>query len=425
MRVIIIGAGVVGLSTAYRLMKDGHDVTVLESGAYGEGPSHGNDAMVTNILSFPVSAPGTISQAARSFARPDAPISIACNPDLGYPEFLLRMAAATREHAFVRGTIAQDVLSRITFDGFDEFVADGLSFEMHRKGLLHVFESAAEYDAAMRLFEGFPRIRERVEPLVGHAALAEIDPGIDPAFTHGYFAPEDRQVEPVSLMDALVGALREHGVEVLEHTPVEGFVRNADGTVRAALTRSGAFDADVVVIAAGVGSRRLARELGFALPLFGGGGYSLDIACPDDVQPRTSVITGRTHIAISPLDRGLRVATGMVIGQRVPGVSQRRLERMVGHLHELYPTLRHVSADLDLGWSGLRPMSADGVPVIGALPGADNAILATGHAMLGLTYAPATATLVGRIVAGERLESDALLLSPERFVRRLSLGGRR
>jgi D-amino-acid dehydrogenase len=98
---------------------------------------------------------------------------------------------------------------------------------------------------------------------------------------------------------------------------------------------------------------------------------------------------------------------------------------MVGHLHELYPTLRHVSADLDLGWSGLRPMSADGVPVIGALPGADNAILATGHAMLGLTYAPATATLVGRIVAGERLESDALLLSPERFVRRLSLGGRR
>lgn len=412
MTTIVIGAGVVGLATAYELLKAGHDVVVIERDEYGQGPSFGNAAVVTGVLSFPVPAPGTICVAAKSLLKGGGAISIHPLPTPRFAEFLLRMANATRTSNFELGTSAQDLLTINVFHDFDELIADGLEFEHHQCGMLHVFESKAALDAALKPFDDFPTIRERITVQNSHEELLAIDPGIAPNFTHGYFAPTDRQVEPMSFMRALVTAIEEKGGQILEHTSVIDFIRT-DGRVSAVVTSSGVYELDAVVIAAGVASRKLAAKLGFSLPLYAGGGYSIDVRFQDtELQPRTSVMTDESHIAVTPLDWGLRASSGMIIGQSEPVVKEKQIAALKKDLTALYPNVP--LENVDPGWAGLRPMSADGVPVIGLIPGTDNAYLTTGHAMLGLTYAPSTAKFVRRMLEGEDIPAFELL-SPSRF----------
>jgi D-amino-acid dehydrogenase len=412
MRTVIVGAGVVGLATAYELLKAGHEVTILERDTYGEGPSHGNAALVTGVLSFPVPAPGTITTAARSLLSGDKAISIRPRLEPGFVAFLARMAWATTKSNFAAGTAAQDILTTMVLDDYAEYVADGLEFERHEGGSMHVFDSRETFEAGVAIFDDFPGIKARIKVLDGAAAVHEVDPNLAPEISYGYYAPGDLQVEPVSLMKALVAAIAEQGGKLVEHARVIDFV-HTDGEVCGVVTTNGVFDADQVVIAAGVASRELAAKLGYSLPVYSGGGYSIDVRFDDSAkQPSCSVMTDSSHIAVTPLDWGLRASSGMIIGQPDATVNPKAEAKLLADLHTIYPEVPLNGAEP--AWAGLRPMSADGVPVIGLVPGCSNTFLATGHAMLGLTYAPSTAKVLRSLMEGTAPAAYALL-SPKRF----------
>lgn len=420
MSTVIIGGGIVGLCIAYRLQKDGHEVTLLESADYsalengelGEAPSYGNAALVTNVLSFPVPEPGGVSMGIKSFFSTHSPISIVPGLSPRYLLFLLRVALATRPSAFAKGTIAQDTLSEITFESFDDLLADGISCEFHENGSIHAFETREELEAAKELFHHYPQLEGRIRFIESTEELQELDPKISSDYHYGYFAPGDRQVEPASLMASLLARIKEKGGKVLTHTPVTGFVKKGD-TVTGVITDHAVIDADTVVIAAGVGSRELTAQLGYAVPVYGGGGYSIDFSAPEGERPLHSVMTGRTHIAVTPLDRGFRASSGMMVGQPSPSVSARREKLLLDDIAQLFPSLPLENRSPI--WSGLRPFSADGVPIIGVLPKTRNAYVATGHTMLGLTYGPATAQIISELLSGEPYPSSYELLSPARF----------
>lgn len=412
MRIVIIGAGVVGLAAAHELLGAGHEVTIVESGDYGQGPSHGNAALVTGVLSFPVPAPGSIGIAARSVFGGNSAISITPQFSLDYLRFLLRMAWATKKSNFVVGTDAQDILTRMVLDGFAEYQEQGLNFEHHTGGSMHVFTSRQAYEQAVAVFDGFPELKKRIRLLEGASAVHEVDPNLAPDVEYAYFAPDDLQVEPDSVMKALVASIEQAGGKLIQHSPVTSF-ETSDGVVRAAVTSQGPIEADQFIIAAGVGSRGLAKKLGYSLPLFPGGGYSVDVHFEDDsLKPAASVLTDVSHIAVTPLDWGLRASSGMIIGQPEPSVAPTVIDKLIAQVQEIYPDVP--VDDVDPGWAGLRPMSADGVPIIGLVPGQRNAYLATGHAMLGLTYAPSTAKVLRALIEGDAPE-DYRAFAPARF----------
>ncbi len=412
MRTVIVGAGVVGLATAYELLKAGHEVVVLERDLYGEGPSHGNAALVTGVLSFPVPAPGTPLLAAKSVVSGNQAITVRPQLSVGFVTFLLRMAWATTKANFATGTAAQDILTRMVLADYAGYVEDGLEFERHEGGSMHVFDSRAAFEAAIAVFDDFPDIKSRITVLEGSAAVHEVDPSLAADIEYGYFAPGDLQVEPVSLMKALVAAIKDKGGQLIEQARVIDFVMT-DDQVSSVITTNGVFDADQVVIAAGVGSRGLAAKLGYSLPVFSGGGYSVDVYFDDaDRKPACSVMTDESHIAVTPLDWGLRASSGMIIGQTSATVSAKVAAQLVADVQAIYPDVPLDGAQP--AWAGLRPMSADGVPVIGLVPGLTNTYLATGHAMLGLTYAPSTAKVVRALMEGTAPASYAML-SPARF----------
>jgi D-amino-acid dehydrogenase len=412
MHVVIVGAGVVGLAAGYEMLRAGHEVTIVERDTYGQGPSLGNAALVTGVLSFPVPAPGTVGIAARSLLKGDQAITVRPRVELGFISFLARMAWATTKAHFAVGTVAQDLLTTMVLDDFAEYVADGLEFERHEGGSMHVFDTRESFEAAVAVFDDFPSIKARIKILDGAEAVHAVDPNLAPSIKYGYYAPGDLQIEPVSLMLALTEAIAARGGRLVEHATVIDFIVE-DGQVSAVVTTNGVFDADQVVIAAGVGSRGLAAKLGYSLPVYSGGGYSVDVHFKDrTLQPRCSVMTDGSHIAVTPLDWGLRASSGMIIGQAEPTVNQKAADKLLADVHATYPEVP--LSGVQPAWAGLRPMSADGVPVIGLVPGCTNAYLATGHAMLGLTYAPSTAKVL-RALMEHTAPAAYGMLSPRRF----------
>lgn len=419
MHVVVIGAGLEGLTAAHRLQKAGAEVTVVERDAYGQGPSHGNAAFMTDTEPFPVPNPATLRQGIGAFlgVGNKGPIRVLPPTSAAQADFLLRALAATRKEDYVEGTVAQEYLSQHTAEAFDELAAEGLKFDMNPSGTLRVYENREQYDQAMVDYEAFPSVLARVRTLDSHDAIAEIDPLLGERYTYALYAQRDRVVEPESLMRALIGSIRAGGGTVLEHTEVVEFVRSggSGSGVAGVVTSQGVVEPDAVVIAAGVGSRPLAAKLGYRLPVFGGGGYSLDFEVPADRKPAVGVMTGRTHVAITPLPGDkVRISSGMIVGQSRPVVSDDTIARLVANFTEAYPEVP--VGRRDPKWAGLRPFSADGVPVIGRVPGVDNAYLDTGHLMLGLTYAPISARVLTDIVLGKPQPAVYALFSPERFL---------
>jgi D-amino-acid dehydrogenase len=198
------------------------------------------------------------------------------------------------------------------------------------------------------------------------------------------------------------------GVEVLK-------VRRRGDRIASLWTTEGDVVADQVVLAAGVWSAELARSLGVRLPIEAGKGYHVDVeARPGD--PDVPIWLHESRVVITPLGDRLRLAGTLELSGTDGGVDARRVRAIVESARQAMPSL--ASRRTLRIWRGMRPCTPDGLPVIGRVPKAKNAVLATGHGMWGLQLAPLTGSLVSDIVAGETPELDVHPLRPARFERR-------
>jgi D-amino-acid dehydrogenase len=412
MRVIVVGGGVVGLASAYRLAASGADVVVIEAGAAGQAASHGNAAKIALAESGPVPAPGMILQGLRWMLRPDSPLYVRPSLAPAHVRFLVRMARYCTAADFRRGLEATLRLGETANDLLDDWARDGLSFESHQAGVLLAFESRERFDeqaASLGVFEAFGLVPEHLHD---DAVRAKV-PALSPRIRHGLFFPDDRQVEPDSLTRALVKRCHELGVEIREHTPVSTVLRQGD-RVTGVRTPTGDVTGDVLLLAAGVWTGPLSRELGVPLPIRPGKGYSVDYS-PSPVSFTTSLTLEDARVAVTPLDGRVRLAGTMEFGGLDLRIDQRRVEAIKRAAAHAFPEWGEPEGEAP--WAGLRPMTPDGLPVIGQLPELRNVYVASGHGMLGLTLAPSTAELVVDMVLRGRMPLTAEAFSPRRFTR--------
>jgi D-amino-acid dehydrogenase len=232
------------------------------------------------------------------------------------------------------------------------------------------------------------------------------------AVAGGVFIEDDRHVRPESLIRGLVAALERRGVEIRADSPVSGFLRDGRD-VAAALTAGGGIEADRFVIAAGAWSGPLAREAGFPLPLEAGKGYSITVEEPSyNLRQPLDLIEARA--ALTPFDGALRLAGTMELSGVNLRYDRRRAEAIWRNAHRYLNET--VSGKRMRAWVGMRPMTPDGLPVIGRLPGSDNLYVATAHQMLGVTLAPTTAHALARLMHGEAPGVNLMPFDPLRFV---------
>jgi D-amino-acid dehydrogenase len=412
-KVVVIGAGVVGLACAYELIQDGHDVAVVDSGRRGQASTHGCAAKVAMAEASPVPAPGMVLQGLKWMLHGDSPLYVKPSLSPSFLRFMVAMARNCTETAFRAGLETNLRLVSTASDVFDEWADAGLDFEMHQRGVLLAWESREHFEARLRYQDIWSRWGHEPEVLDG-SGVHRVEPALSDRNEYGLFYPADRQIEPDSLIEALAEHVTKLGGTIFENESVAAFHRDSTGAdVTAVQTQARRLPCDRVVLAAGVWTGPLAKQLGVTLPIRPGKGYSIDYR-PAPLELRTSLTLEDAHVAVTPLNGVLRIAGTMEFTGFDSGMNDTRiraLERVAAlNFRDWDPT-----APREPSWAGLRPMTPDGLPIVGALAPGSNVLVASGHAMLGLTMAPTTARAIRGLVSGS--EPEDAETAPGRFRR--------
>lgn len=419
--VVVIGGGVVGLCCALALERRGAVVTVVDAGPRHEAASHVNAGWIVPTLTEPVPAPGLVGQSLRWMLRSDNPLYIAPRVDLGFLRWLLAFWRSCNRTAFQAATVATAALGARTMDLYDDLRAAGVAFEEHRDGLLYAYldDDALRHDLAgiaARLPPDYPPPRH----LSGDEARA-LEPALSDAAVGGFWLEQERSVRPDSLVTGLLARLGSGGTEVRLGERVVGMeVAAKTGMVRTVVTDQGTLAADAVVVAAGAWTPRVVGPLGIRAPVEAGKGYSIDIAPPPPLPApiRHPLYLHEARVAITPLDGMLRLAGTMELSGLNARVRPERVAALVRRTGEVirgWPAAFATDGPGVQVWVGPRPMTPDGLPLIGWAPGVSNLALATGHAMMGVTLAPATAEAVAELVCTGRVPDVIRPFDPARF----------
>jgi D-amino-acid dehydrogenase len=412
--VIVIGGGAVGLCAAEALMTRGAEVTVVERGRCGEGASAGNAGWVTPSLSIPVPGPGVIAQSLRWLVNPSGPLWI--RPTLSAPmlRWIAQFTASCPRPVYTRGLRALQAAASLAGAAFDRLASRGVEFELHREPLLYPAFSRNELQHLRSVVSELRAAasRQTLDELSA-ADVAAAEPALGPGVVGGVLARDEQRVRPETLVAGVHRALAASGVEVLEGSPVSSIGR--DGPRWLVSGAWGVRGGDAVVIAAGVDSAALLAPLGVRVPIAAAKGYSRTYA-RDPSGPTCALYLEGPKVAISAFDEGVRVSGTLELGARSLALSSRRLAAISAAAQEAMPGWRLPSRPAD--WAGMRSLSPDGLPLIGPVPGLEGVHLATAHATLGITLAPATGEMLTQHLLDGAPSGAAAAFDPGRFVGR-------
>ncbi len=230
------------------------------------------------------------------------------------------------------------------------------------------------------------------------AATAKLDPNLTMNVAGAVHFPQDAHLDPARFIAMLRNGIRTMGGSIQHDCPID-HIETGTGKVRAVSGPKGHFQADHFVIAAGSWTRTLARQVRLDLPLQPGKGYSLTLPNPPQLPDLCSILT-EAKVAVTPMGRSLRFAGTMEIGGLNHEIDPRRVRGITKAVERYLPAFSEREFRELEPWVGLRPVSPDGVPYLGRAPGLQNLVIATGHAMMGLSLGPVSGKLVTGLLLG-------------------------
>lgn len=410
-RIVVVGAGVIGAASAYHLARSGHEVVVIEAGRIGHGASWGNAGWICPSETGPVAAPGMVLQGLKWMLKPDSPLYIKPQPSVPFVQFLLRMAAKCNTNDYRAGLRNNIAFFGDSMQWFDEYKRDGVDYEMYSDGLLMAFLGEEKYEHHAHDLDIVEAAGLEPQRLTGDA-LREREPALSDSVRAGIYYPHERGIRSESITPALVARCRQLGVEFKENTPFEGVVRNGN-RVTAVKTADGRVMCDAVVVAAGVWSARVAKQFGVRLPIQPGKGYSFEYT-DAPVKLRQTISFTEAKCVGTPLGNSLRLAGTMEFSGFDPAVNPVRVNA-IRQAPKRFLSNWTAPEPSTPAWAGFRPMTPDSLSIIGRLGAHDNAYIAAGHGMYGVTLAPATALAVVEMVETGRVPERLAPFSPDRF----------
>lgn len=408
-QVAVIGAGIVGVSTAIWLRRAGIDVTVIDRGAPGSGTSHGNAGVLAACAMVPVTSPGLITKAPGMLLNPDFPLFMRW----GYlPKLLpwLRKYVAHANDADTR-RIAQG-LAPIVGDAVEQHksLCDdlGLGDWVSESDYCFAYANRAAFEAesytwALRKEAGFTPM------LIEGQEVRDYEPALGPDLgfmaimkNHGFIR------SPGGYVQALAQAFEGMGGTILQ-AEVKDFDLSG-GTVSAVHTTQGTVNCTEVVLATGVWSKPMMAKLGLNVPLETERGYHIVFEDATGGPARPTMVASGKFVA-TPMERGVRCAGIVEFGGLEAGASKAPLAFLRRHAAKAFPNLK---AKSEVEWLGHRPATSDSLPLIGQV-GDTKVYTAFGHHHIGLTGGPKTGRLVAGLIAGAQVNTDLAPYHPQRF----------
>ena len=409
--VIVIGAGIVGTATARALQREGHAVTLVDSGEPGRATSYGNAGFIAIDHVLPLARPSTLKRIPQMLMDRDGPLTVH-RPSLpSLLPWMARFGLAAYSRTEVQKGIESfgALMAEANIAWKAEIQASGLGELFKTKGALYVYESEAafvggEEERALQRAKG-----TEFEIVDGNRARA-LAPGLSPHIVRGvHYSHGMHTINPYRVVTTLAERFAAEGGTLLRGR-VRGFGREGD-RVTSVETTDRSLPASSVVIAAGRASGELARLLGFNAPLVAERGYHVMLA-PDNVRFDLPVSPAERGFFVTPMEEGLRVAGTVELAAPHQPPSWHRADLLVKHLKDIFPGVGGAERSR---WIGERPSLPDFRPAIGRAPRLANVYCGYGHQHVGLTLATATGRLIARQMAGEALPEALAACDPGRF----------
>jgi D-amino-acid dehydrogenase len=412
-KVIVIGAGAVGLCAAHYLRCAGIETTLLERGANEDGCSFQNAGLVAPSHIIPLAAPGVMRKGLQWMLDPESPFYVKPGLDRSLISWVWKFyRSATREHVHRSVRLIRDLCQGglTLFQELQEM--EGMDFGLIRRGLLMLNRTEVGHASCLEEAGLAWDIGMEAEVLDG-AGLRELEPGITFRATGGVFYPGDAHLSPFLFMEQMLRLVEKEGAVIRPSSEVIGFERTGR-RITGVRTADGLHEADQFVLAGGAWSPTLLPGLDLRLPLQPGKGYSVTVSNLSH-KLTLPLILAESHVAVTPFPGSIRFAGTMELAGYDLTINHRRVDAI------LKAVPRYI-ADVELPperevqpWAGLRPCTPDGLPYVGSFRDYPNLFAATGHAMLGISMAPVTGKIVADLITGRETLMDLTALSPDRF----------
>jgi len=411
--VLIIGGGAVGLCTAYYLHARGRRVTVLDQTTLRDGASTGNAGMIVPSHVVPLAAPGVIAKGLKWLLNPESPFFIKPRLDPALIAWLWRFRAACTNDNVARGIPVLRDLSLTSTALLDDLAASpGLGdFGLAHTGLLMVYRSEKGRKENLETADLAEAAGLDIDRLDADATLA-LEPAICSPQTGSVFYRQDARIDPDRFVEVLARSLQDAGVMIHTRTTVQG-LEHRNGLVTAVRTNHDTFEADEIVLAAGAWTGRLAKMLGLNVPVQPAKGYSLTVETGHPL--RIPLILTEEKVTVTPMPGRIRFGGTLALAGFDPSAEPRRVAPIRRQMQAYCPDLPADDVEHAPVWTGYRPCSPDGLPILGRAAPFRNLTLATGHGMMGATLAPVTGKLIAELLDGEPPSLDLHPLRPDRF----------
>jgi D-amino-acid dehydrogenase len=391
---VVIGAGMVGLATAWHLQERGVEVTVLDRAGVAAGSSWGNAGWLTPSKTIPLADPSLWTYGPKALIDPDAALHVPFRMDPKLWGFLAQFAAHGTNRAWDRTMAALTPIDKLALGCFDELTDGGVDSWTREGPFVVGFAEEAHTKGFLREIEGVIRHGQDA-PLERLDSPQELAPMLSDAVTVAYRLEGQRFIEPGPFVEALADAVVTRGATL--RTDAEVASVEGGRTASVTLASGERLEADSVVVATGAWMPQLARKLGVRTPVQAGRGYSFTVETAQKAEH--PVYLPMQRIACTPYQGRFRIAGTMEFRGPDEPSQPRRIQAIINQARQMFRGI-----DLDVRqdeWVGSRPVTPDGLPLIGATR-APGVYVAGGHGMWGIVLGPATGKLLAeRIVTGK------------------------
>jgi D-amino-acid dehydrogenase len=410
---LVIGGGIIGLSSAYYLQQSGWQVTVMDKADMQNNCSYGNAGYICPSHFVPLATPGIVKQGLKWMWNSKSPFYVQPRLNWALIQWGIQfMRSATKEHVAHSAEPLRDIalLSMACYEDWKKLPAYNFFYE--HKGLLEIFQTE---EKAHHAVETLAKAKELGldTVMISKEELESMEPGVRMNALGALLFKCDAHCNPNELMKNLITDLESKGVRIIKNSTVTGFEKKGQ-LVTKVLADGAEYALDKLVVATGSWSRELAAKLDINIPLMPGRGYSITL--PDkQYQLNYPAVLMESRLAVTPMNGKIRFGGTMEITSTETPPRRNRVEGIIEGAKRFYPDLDMPMPEMENVWYGYRPCSADGLPYIGKIQKYNNVTVATGHSMLGLSLGAGTGKLVSELVNEEKPSMNIAPFAVERF----------
>jgi len=411
-KAIIIGGGIIGLTSAFYLKKTGWNVTIIDKGDLSDNCSYGNAGMIVPSHFVPLAAPGMIEQGIRWMFNSKSPFYVRPSLNTSLLSWGLKFVkSASKQHVEKTARPLTDI-SLFSKALFKELELELDNFGLQENGILMLYKTAKVEEEEMHLAEKAKRLGLDVEVLSADAC-SKLQPKLDIDIKGAVHYKCDAHLYPYKLMPLLIRYLEESGVKILRNKEVDK-IRTSGSKITSVCSGNEEFTADEYILAGGSWSPGIAKLAGLKMPLMPGKGYSFMIEEPQK-RMHIPAILCEARVAVTPMNGSIRLGGTMEIDKINNKINMARVKGIVESTSKYFPQLKPAMPAIESVWYGFRPCSPDGIPYIGRVNSYQNLVVATGHGMMGISLGPGTGKLISEILNHQKPSLETDIYSPSRY----------